>query len=208
MVTCIVRVLMPKHIKWPQVDKLQEVIDVFEHKWGYPQCAGAIDGSHIPILAPQNFHTDYFNRKGWHSIILQGVVDGNYRFTDITVGWPGSVHDARVFSNSTLFKKGQNGSLFLETTRIIEGVNVPLHIIGDPAYPHLKWLMKAFSDTGRLSQLQSTFNYRLSRARNVVENAFGRLKGRWRCLLKRNDCELEFVKLQVAACCTRATQHL
>ena len=118
VVTCIVRVLMPKHIKWPRGDKLQEVIDVFEHKWGYPQCAGAIDGSHIPILAPQNFHTDYFNRKGWHSIILQGVVDSNYRFTDITVGWPGSVHDARVFSNSTLFKKGQNGSLFPETTRI------------------------------------------------------------------------------------------
>ena len=130
--TCIVCVLMPKHIRWPQGDQLQDIIEVFEHKWGYPQCAGAINGSHIPILAPQDFHTDYFNRKGWHSVVLQGVVDGNYRFTDITVGWPESVHDAQVFSNSTLFKKEQNGSLFPELTRIIEGVNIPVHIIGDP----------------------------------------------------------------------------
>ncbi|XP_078145159.1 5-hydroxytryptamine receptor 4 [Centroberyx gerrardi] len=44
-----------------------------ENRWGLPQCIGAIDGSHIPILAPQEYHCDYFNRKGWHSIILQGV---------------------------------------------------------------------------------------------------------------------------------------
>ena len=84
----------------------------------------------------------------------------------------------------------------------IEGVSVPVHLIGDPAYPLLTWLMKGYSHTGQLSRSQLNYNYRLSRARNVVENAFGRLKGRWRCLLKRNDCDLEFVKLQVAACCT------
>ena len=67
---------------------------------GYLQCGGAIDGSHIPIIAPQQFHMDFFNCKGWHSIILQCVVDGKYCFMDITVGWPGSVHDVRVFSNS------------------------------------------------------------------------------------------------------------
>ena len=201
----IVHVLMPKYIAWPKGELLKETVELFEHMWGYPQCAGAIDGSHIPIVAPEEFHTDYFNRKGWHSIILQGVVDARYRFTDINVGWPGSVHDARMFSNSQIFKKGQLGRLFdpiAAQCKVIEGVEIPVHLIGDPAYPLMSWLMKAYTDTGKLTTVQSTYNYRLSRARNVVENAFGRLKGRWRCLAKRNDCNLEFVKLQVAACCT------
>ena len=38
----------------------------------------AIDGSLIPISPVVN-HTDYFNRKGWHSVVLQGVVDYRYQ---------------------------------------------------------------------------------------------------------------------------------
>ena len=69
--TEIVRVLLPRYIRWPEGDNLQEVIDVFDHKWGYPQCGGAIDGNHIPIIATQHFHRffqllrvalDYFAR--------------------------------------------------------------------------------------------------------------------------------------------------
>ena len=156
------RVVMPKYIKWPRGEQLQETIELFENMWDYPQCAGAIDGSHIPIIAPEEFHTDYFNRKGWHSVILQAVVDARYRFTDVNIGWPGSVHDARVFTNSEIFKKGQRGCLFDSSTaksKVIQGVEVPVHLIGDPAYPLMSWLMKAHSDTGQLSTVQSTFNY-------------------------------------------------
>ena len=39
----LVCVLMPKHIWWPLGDQFQDVIEVLECKWGYPQCAGAID---------------------------------------------------------------------------------------------------------------------------------------------------------------------
>ena len=60
----------------------------------------------------------------------------------------------------------------------LPGKEVPLLVLGDPAYPLLSWLMKAFSDNGSLSCQQKTFNYRLSRARVVVEHAYGRLKGR------------------------------
>lgn len=61
--------------------------------------------------------------------------------------------------------------------------------------------MKGFSDQGRLRPEQLTFNYRLSRARMVVECAFGRLKARWRCLLKRNDSDIANLTNIVIACC-------
>ncbi|KAK2572190.1 hypothetical protein P5673_002401 [Acropora cervicornis] len=45
------------------------------------------------------------------------------------------------------------------------------------------------------------FNYSLSRARIQIERAYGRLKGRWRCLLKGLDCDLDKVVLHVTSAC-------
>ena len=45
-------------------------------------------------------------------MLMQAVVDSNYCFTDIYIEWPGSIHDARVFSNSAIFQQGQSGTLF------------------------------------------------------------------------------------------------
>ncbi len=198
---CIVDHLLPKYIRMPCGDALKQVVAGFKEKLGFPQCVGAIDGTHIPIISPQECPADYYNRKGWHSIILQGLVDHNGLFMDIYVGWPGRVHDARVFSNSSLFRKGQEGSLVPTLTEMIEQCEIPLVILGDPAYPLLKWLMKAYPDTGRLTLEQKTFNYRLSKARVVVEHAYGRLKARWRCLMKRNDTNICDIPNIVSACC-------
>ena len=97
-----IKILLPKYIRFPSSDGLTEVVDGFKHKWGFPQCAGAVDGTHIPILSPQEFPSDYYNRKGWHSILMQGTVNHLGLFMDVYIGWPGRVHDARVFANSTL----------------------------------------------------------------------------------------------------------
>ena len=58
--TCeaIVDNLLHTYIHFPSGTRLDEVIDGFSDKWGVPQCVGAIDGSHIPVAAPVNNHTD------------------------------------------------------------------------------------------------------------------------------------------------------
>ncbi|XP_045179625.2 uncharacterized protein LOC123539178 [Mercenaria mercenaria] len=201
--TCqaIVQYLMPHFIKIPAGEAFNDNVNGF-FDMGMPQCIGAIDGTHIPIIAPIENHADYFNRKGFHSIILQAVVDHAYQFMDIYVGWPGSVHDARVFANSPIARKLSTATAFDNRMENINGTQVPYYIIGDPAYPILPVLMKAFANTDQLTDDQRKFNITLSGARVVVENAFGRLKGRWRSLMKRNDAELDNVITEVAACCT------
>ena len=131
---------------------------------------------------------------------MQATADCQYRFIDICIGWPGRVRDACVFANSTLYTKGEHGRLFPNRPRNVNGVEVPLLLLGDPAYPLLPWLMKPFSDNGRLSEEQALFNYRLSRARMVIDNAFGRLKGRRGCLLKRNDMNIKHLPNCIASC--------
>lgn len=111
------------------------------------------------------------------------------------------MHDARVFKQSYLWERLSDGHLLSQNKRNIAGCDVGHYLIGDPTYPLQNWLMRPFSDTGRLTPQQQTHIYRLSNARSVAEMSFGRLKGRWHHLLKRNDCNLELVKKMVLTCC-------
>ncbi len=81
-------------------------------------------------------------------------MDDRGRFIDIYVGWPGRVHDARVFANSSLYRRAQSNTLFPCTTECIAGRDVPLVLLGDPAYPLLQWLMTAYPNNARLLREQ------------------------------------------------------
>ncbi|CAK6977085.1 uncharacterized protein LOC127636332, partial [Scomber scombrus] len=197
----VIKVLLPAHIIFPDAEKFVEMAAAFKSRWRVPQCVGAIDGSHIPIIAPEMYPRDYYNRKGWHSVVLQAVVDGRGLFWDVCVGFPGSVHDARVLKQSHLWDVIRDGEYLSQNKVTISGCDVGHYLIGDPAYPMQNWLMTPFSDTSRLTPEQHTYNYRLSSARSVVEMAFERLKGRWRCLLKRNDSKLYLSKKMALTCC-------
>ena len=112
-------------------------------------------------------------------MIFQGVVDHSSRFLDINVGWPGSVHDAGVFAHCSPYEKVVGGELLPRRNVNINSVDVPLLLIGDSAYPLQSWLMKPFAHNNSLTSQQKTYNYRICKARIVVENAYRRLKARW-----------------------------
>ena len=194
--------LLCKYFKTPVGNEAIDIVRGFEEKWGFPQCFGAVDRSHISILPPVDSPTDYYNRKVFYSIVLQALVDHQNQFLNVYVRWPGSVHDARILSNSEMFAQGQSRTLVPNAARVLDGVPLPVVILGDPAYPLLPWLMKPYPGT-RLSAKERKFNTRLSRACVVVECAFDRLKGKWRSILmiKRNNVKIEYMTTFVTACC-------
>ena len=185
----------------PSQERLREIVQEFETVWSFPQVAGAIDGTHIPILKPTECPSDYYNRKGFYSIVIQGVVHSKGCFIDVNIGWPGKVHDARVLTNSTCYRKATSRNLLPNLKRVINGVEIPLLILGDPAYPLFPWMMKPFADNGQLTADEHHYNCLQSRARMVVENSFGRLKGWWRSLLKRMDYyDIQHTTNAIASC--------
>ena len=86
-------------------------------------------------------------------------------------------------------------------SKVITNVVVPHIIIGDLAYELTNWLMRPFTDLGNLTNEEVAFNTAHSKTRVVVENVFGRLKGRFRSLGKRLDQSVENATITVAACC-------
>ena len=193
---------LSKVISFPQGDQLLHVIDGYERKWSFPMYAGAIDGTHIPILAPTESHAEYVNRKRYHSIIMQAVVDCDFLFRDVVTGWPGSVHDARVSSNFAIFMKGNDKKLFPgDLTKETNDEEVSPFILADPAYPLLPWLLKGYPRNNEAQRHGKVFNHRLSRARMTVENTFGRWKGRFTRFSKRVDMKVStLVSVTHASC--------
>nr|CAI5838149.1 unnamed protein product [Callosobruchus analis] len=142
----------------------------FEKQWNFPHCIGAIDGKHVVLQAPIGSGSEYFNYKSFFSIVLFALVDADYNFLYANVGCQGRISDGGVFKNTSLWKKIEDGSLTSIKPRPLPGrqKDIPYLILG----VHQK------------GSAERIFNYRLSRARRVVENAFGILSAVFRVLRK------------------------
>lgn len=173
--------LKTRYIKWPTVHQMGTISEGFRNIQGIENVIGAIDGSHIEIIKPKENQDAYVNRKGYHSILLQGIVDHRKKFIDVFCGEPGSIHDARLLRKSAVFNKIINNEIYLGNCIIL----------GDTAYPNLPWLITPFKDNGHLTEHQKLFNYKISATRVVIENAFGLLKGRFRRLRKLDNVNLK-----------------
>ncbi|XP_022181356.1 putative nuclease HARBI1 [Myzus persicae] len=177
-------------IKVPSTHEEWKVIEEgFNKRWNFPGCYGAIDGKHINIRAPANCGSYYFNYKGSNSVVLMAIVDDNYCFRYVNVGCNGRFSDGGVFQNCEISKA-------LENNLLPNGG----FIVGDDAFPLKPYLFKPYS-LKQLTLSEKIFNYRLSRARRIVENAFGILVGKFRVFEKPIACDVSTVDKIILACC-------
>ena len=181
--------LLQTFIKWPTPVIMEKYARDFQDIHQIPYVVGAIDGSHIPIVAPRLHAVDYYNRKGFHSILLQGVVSSKCHFWDYDIGWAGSMHDANLWGRTDIGQYCEAGKLS------------PYALVGDAAYPCRPWMFAPFKGhKDGLSREEYHWNYVQSSTRMCVERAFGMLKLRWRILLKRIDVALKNVPDLVTTC--------
>ena len=120
---------------------------------------------------------------------MLALVDEQYKFRWVDGGTAGSCSDAQIYIDCHLKRKIDNGSIgFPDPALITQGSpDVPYFILTDDAFALKTWLMKPYSRR-MLTREEKIANYRISRGRRVVENAFGILVSRFRVML--NTIEL------------------
>ncbi|XP_049268088.1 uncharacterized protein LOC125757050 [Rhipicephalus sanguineus] len=195
----VVRRLESRYVKFPREREVAEHVRRFAAVTGFPQGMGALDGCHIEVCPPKENAADYINYKGWYSVILLAVVDHTYKFQYTNVGTPGKNHDSNVFQRSRL-PKVLAGSRFTKDKRLLKNVEIGPVLLADQAFPLQPTIMKPYPHPGPRGSPTQYFNYRLSSARRVVENAFGRLKARFR-ILHTLECDIDNVNSIIRACC-------
>lgn len=113
------------------------------------------------------------------------ISDAHYRFISIDVGAPGRRNDSGVFNESAMGRKFETNTFNVPAPEAIipHGPELPYVLVGDEAFGLSTYLMRPYPRSGNLNIKKKVFNYRLSRARRVVESAFGILAARWRIFL-------------------------
>ncbi|XP_044766223.1 protein ALP1-like [Coccinella septempunctata] len=199
-------VLSPIYLKRPTMQDWKTIGNEFEEKCNLPHCCGAIDGKHIVMQAPKNSGSKFFNYKKTFSIVLMAVCDASYRFTLVDIGSFGSQSDGGVFRESAFGKALDSGSLKLPPEKSLPGsdVNFPSFFVGDEAFPLKPYLLRPYPGRN-LEESKNVYNYRLSRARRTIENAFGILASRWRIF--RNNIIADVTTAEVITAATIALHN-
>lgn len=177
-----------------------QLANEFESKWQFPHAVGCIDGKHIKIIAPPNSGSEFFNYKKHFSFVLLAIVDANAQFIAYDLGSAGSQSDGGIYKYGSLGQICKSDS-FPSPGRIGQSTfpSIPYFILGDDAFGLDTNLMRPYPHRTAMGD-EKVFNYRLSRARRIVENAFGMLCARFRVLLRTLELDVGNALNVVQAC--------
>ena len=184
-------------------DDWKAIAERFERKWDLPHCLGALDGKHIRINAPPFSGSLYHNYKKFFSIPMLALADADYRFLWVDLGGEGHMSDAQIWTHSDLYQALENDKAKRPppcplTTRPGDQENVPFFLVADEAFGLKDYCLKPFSRRS-MDPREKVFNYRLSRARRVVESAFGILAMRFRLFTRPQQTRIENVIITTKA---------
>lgn len=196
--SCLVREYMP----FPEMDEWKAIVEDLQKLWNFPNCVGAIDGKHVTIQAPANSGSQFHNYKGSFSIVLLAVVDARYCFRMIDVGAYGKSSDGVLGQRLKRKVYHRHDDIDLPPDAPLpeaEGT-MPFVFVADEEFPLRRNMMRPFPGHN-LSPEQRVFNYRLSRARRMVECAFGILDSQWRLYRRVLGVSPEVAEVVVKATC-------
>jgi hypothetical protein len=166
-----------KHLVMPTPTRTtwSQIVNDFCDLWNFPNCIGAINGKHMKVQAPPNSGSRYFNYKHNFSVVLFALVDARYKFTVVDIGSYGRNSDGGIFAHSKLGKYLETHLCVLEDKQRPGTTCLAPHLIAiDEAFPLKTYLMGPYPGSQSKGGYEKRiFNYRLSRARRVVENALG-----------------------------------
>lgn len=171
-----------QEIKWRTGDALEEVKAGF-HLKGFPNCCGAVDGTHFPVELPRGERSvDYYDYKHNVFVSMQAIVDSNCCFLDVCYGWPGSIQDSRLMRNSGFY----SGVVYTKEKLVgpvhtcTNGQQLREYLLANAGYPLYVLLIVPFARG--ISVQHDVYNHKHSFTRMAVECSFGRLKGTWQIL--------------------------
>ncbi|XP_062621471.1 putative nuclease HARBI1 [Saccostrea cucullata] len=158
------------YVKFPATHTEQLAVKQgFSTEFNMPNTLGCVDGTLIAIKPPSEREDACVCRKGYHAINVQGVCDHRKMLTNIVVQWPGSTHDAYIWNNCKL-------------REWFEGQPYVGHLLGDQAYALRQYLLTPLKNPQ--TQADRAFNVAHKKARQRIEDTFGRWKSRWLCIHK------------------------